>query len=251
MTATAFGPASLSNLGPGFATLGLCITGPGDRVTAPRTETAGVTVSGPAFLPTAPARNTAGRAAAWVLSSSGAEGGLALTIEKGIPLGSGIGGSSASAVAGAWAANVALGSPFAKADLVEAVLDGESAASGCRHGDNVLPALLGGLVLTSPADPASHRPILLADLPPLVVLRPHVEVLTREARAVLPETVPHGSASAQAAELAFLLTALQAGEWTEAGRRVMRDRLAEPFRAPLVPVYEAVRQAALDAGAAG
>ncbi|MEM0963778.1 MAG: homoserine kinase, partial [Bacteroidota bacterium] len=101
------------------------------------------------------------------------------------------------------------------------------------------------------ADPASHRPILLADLPPLVVLRPHVEVLTREARAVLPETVPHGSASAQAAELAFLLTALQAGEWTEAGRRVMRDRLAEPFRAPLVPVYEAVRQAALDAGAAG
>ncbi|MEM0963107.1 MAG: homoserine kinase, partial [Bacteroidota bacterium] len=146
MTATAFGPASLSNLGPGFDTLGLCITGPGDRVTATRTETAGVTVSGPAFLPTDPARNTAGRAAAWVLSSSGAEGGLALTIEKGIPLGSGIGGSSASAVAGAWAANVALGSPFAKADLVEAVLDGESAASGCRHGDNVLPALLGGLV---------------------------------------------------------------------------------------------------------
>ncbi len=76
-------------------------------------------------------------------------------------------------------------------------------------------------------------------------------MLTRDARAVLPATVAHGDASAQAAELAFLLQALLAGDWTAAGRHLMRDRLAEPHRAPLVPVYDAVRQAALDAGAAG
>ncbi|MGB3543004.1 homoserine kinase [Rubrivirga sp.] len=249
--ATAWGPASLSNLGPGFDALGLCLTGLGDRVSASRTDAPGVTVTGPPSLPTDPDRNTAARAAAHVLTQSGLEGGLALEIKKGIPLGSGVGGSAASAVAGAWAANVVLGSPFTKPDLVDAVLEGEVAASGSKHGDNVLPALFGGLVLTSPSDPTEYRHVDLEDAPEIAVLIPHVEVLTRQARAVLPETVPHRDASAQAAELAFLLDALRAGDWLEVGRRIMRDRLAEPHRSTLVPVYDAVKAAALEVGAAG
>ena len=250
-SATAFGPASLSNLGPGFDALGLCLTGLGDRVTATRTDVPGVTVEGPLGLPTDPSRNTAGRAALGVLRRSGADGGLALVVEKGVPLGSGVGGSAASAVAGAWAANAALGTPFGKEDLVEAVLDGEVAASGSRHGDNVLPALFGGLVLVSPTDPTEYRRLALPGPPPIPVIVPHVEVLTRQARAVLPEVVPHKAASAQAAELAFLLAALLDGDWETAARHLMRDRLAEPHRAALVPVYDTVRDAALEAGAAG
>ena len=246
---TAFGPATLSNLGPGFDALGLCITGPGDRVTATRREAPGVTVRAPG-LPADPDANTAGRAARHVLQQAGASGGLALVVEKGIPLGSGVGGSAASAVAGAWAANGALGWPFDKAELVEAVLAGE-AATGARHGDNVLPALLGGLVLVSAADPADHRAVALEGAPPLAVVLPEVTVLTHDARAVLPATVPHGVASAQAAELALLLHALLVGDWHAAGRHMMADRLAEPYRAPAVPVYDAVRRAALGAGAAG
>ena len=248
---TVFGPASLSNLGPGFDALGLCLTGLGDRVTARRTDTPGVTIDPSPPIPTDPDANTAGRAAAHVLRQAGAETGLRLSIEKGIPLGSGVGGSAASAVAGAWAANVVLGRPFSKEDLVGAVLDGEFAASGSYHGDNVLPALFGGLVLVSPSDPTAYRRLALPDPPSLAVVVPHVEVLTRQARAVLPETVPHTMASAQAAELAFLLTALQAGEWAEVGAHLMRDRLAEPHRKALVPVYDAVKAAALEAGAAG
>jgi homoserine kinase len=248
---TAFGPASLSNLGPGFDALGLCVTGLGDRVEAWRTDAPGVTVEGPPSVPTDPEKNTAGRAALWVLREAGAEGGVGLRIEKGVPLGSGVGGSAASAVAGAWAANAALGAPFDKAGLVDAVLEGEFAASGSYHGDNVLPALFGGLVLTSPSDPRAYRRLALPDAPPIAVIVPHVEVLTRQARAVLPETVPHKDASAQAAELAFLLTALLDGDWAEASAHLMRDRLAEPHRATLVPVYDAVKAAALDAGAAG
>ena len=220
---TVFGPASLSNLGPGYDALGLCITGLGDRVTAWRTEAAGVTVEGPPSLPTDPEKNTAGRAARHVLRQSGAEGGVALRIEKGIPMGSGVGGSSASAVAGAFAANEVLGRPFDKR----------------------------GLVLVSPSDPTVYRRLTLPAPPPLAIVLPDVEVLTRDARAVLPETVPHSDASAQAAEIAFLMRALLEGDWPAVGAAIMRDRLAEPFRAPLVPVYEAVRQAALDAGAAG
>lgn len=251
---TAFGPCSLSNLGPGFDALGLCVTGPGDRVTARRTDVSGVTIEAPeageTAIPSDPAKNTAGRAAMWVLQASGAAGGIALRIEKGIPLGSGIGGSAASAVAGAWAANEILGRPFARGQLVDAVLEGE-AATGSRHGDNVLPALLGGMLLVDPADPTRFRRIDLPTPPPLAVVLPRVQVLTHEARAVLPATVPHGDASAQAAALAFLLEALRAGDWPEAGRALMADRLAEPFRAPLVPVHADVRAAALDSGAFG
>ena len=246
---TAWGPATLSNLGPGFDALGLCVTGRGDRVTARRTDMAGVTVEAAPSLPS-DGRNTAARAATWVLDAAGAEGGVALRVDKGIPLGSGVGGSAASAVAGAWAANEVLGRPFDRPGLVDAVLAGE-AATGSRHGDNVLPALLGGLVLVSPADPTAYRRLDLPALPPLAVLLPDVRVVTREARAALPSQVPHADAAAQAAELAFLLAALQAGDWEEAGRHLMRDRLAERYRAPLVPVYEAVRRAALEAGAAG
>ena len=247
---TAFGPATLSNLGPGFDALGLCVTGRGDRVTAWRTDAPGVTVEAAPPFPSDPERNTAGRAAAWVLRAAGAEGGVALRVDKGIPLGSGVGGSAASAVAGAWAANEVLGRPFGRGELVEAVLDGE-AATGSRHGDNVLPALLGGLVLVAPGDPAEHRRLDLPAPPPLPVVVPRVRVITREARAALPAQVAHAEATAQAAALAFLLDALRAGDWARAGRHLMTDRLAEPYRAPLVPVYDAVRRAALDAGAAG
>ncbi len=248
---TVFGPASLSNLGPGFDALGLCLTGLGDRLTAHRTDAPGVTIQAGPSVPTDPDANTAGRAAAQVLREADAQTGVLLQIEKGIPLGSGVGGSAASAVAGAWAVNEILGRPFAKEDLVGAVLEGEVAASGSYHGDNVLPALFGGLVLVSPSDPTAYRRIPLAEPPSLAIVIPHVEVLTRQARAVLPATVPHKTASAQAAELAFLLTALQAGDWAEVGTHLMRDRLAEPHRKALVPVYDAVKEAALEAGAAG
>ncbi len=252
--AVAFAPASLSNLGPGFDALGLAVQGIGDRVEAWRTNRSGVTVEmvgGNASIPTAPGKNTAGRAAEVVLEQASADFGVHLLIHKGIPLGSGIGGSAASAVAGAWATNALLDAPFDKEALIPAVLEGESVAAGAKHGDNVLPSLLGGLVLVSPSDPTDYRRLDLPTLPPIPLVLPHVTVLTREARAILPETVPLRDASAQAANLAFLLHALGAGDWKTVGRYLMRDRLAEPFRARLVPPYEAIRTAALDAGAVG
>ncbi len=252
--AVAFAPASLSNLGPGFDALGLAVQGIGDQVEAWRADGPGVTVelaSGDRAIPTDPGANTAGRAAERVLAQAGAAHGAHLRIHKGIPLGSGIGGSAASAVAGAWAVNALLEEPFEKEALIAAVLDGEAVASGARHGDNVLPSLLGGLVLVSPADPAEYRRVLLPPLPSICLVLPHVQVLTREARAILPPHVPRGDASGQAAGLALLLHALQTGDRAAAGRLIMRDRLAEPFRAALVPPYTAVKEAALGAGAAG
>ncbi|MEM1271764.1 MAG: homoserine kinase [Bacteroidota bacterium] len=248
-------PASLSNLGPGFDTLGLAISGVSDRVIASVTDQPGVHVSSitgtSAKLPLNPTRNTASRAATRVLERAGASIGLSLEIQKGIPLGSGIGGSAASAVAGAWAANLALGQPFSKAELVDAVLHGEEAASGSRHGDNVLPALFGGLVLTSASTPERYRELTMPAPLPLAVVVPGCSVLTSEARAILPSSVPLRDAVHNASDLAFLVHALTLGDWQAAGSFIMQDRLVEPVRAQLVPCYDAVKQAAIEARALG
>jgi homoserine kinase len=154
-------------------------------------------------------------------------------------------------VAGAWAANLLLGQPFGKDELVDAVLEGEGVASGSLHGDNVLPALFGGLVLTSPTDPAHYRRVVLPRALPVALIMPRIEILTQEARSILPDAVPFRNAVHNAADLAFMLDAFREGDWATVGRHMMRDRLVEPVRATLVPCYEAVRRAALDAGAWG
>lgn len=247
-----FGPASLSNLGPGYDSLGLCIAGIGDVAEAWRTERPGVRLvrgTGPE-LPLDAARNTAGLAAALVWQKAAAAGGLVLRLRKGIPLGSGIGGSAASAAAGAWAANLLLGRPFEKSELVDAVLRGEALASdGALHGDNALPALMGGLILTSASEPSDFRRITLGRPLPLAIVLPSVKVLTSEARALLPEAVAFGDAVRNASDLAFVIHALASGSLHGIGRYMMRDRLVEPVRGRLLSFYEPARTAAMQAGA--
>jgi homoserine kinase len=248
-------PASLSNLGPGFDALGLAVEGLGDVVEVWTDDEPGVRVArsdtGAAWTPPDAARNTAAVAAQHVLGTAGAAFGLTLRIRKGLTPGSGLGSSAASAVAGAWAANVACGEPLGKADLVEAVLAGEAVASGARHGDNVLPSLWGGAVLVSPSEPTRYRPVTLGCELHIALVVPHVEVLTRDARAILPEHVPLRGAVGNAAELAFLIDALVRGDVEAAGRSIERDTLVEPLRARLVPCYRSVREAARQAGALG
>ena len=181
----------------------------------------------------------------------GADRGIDLTLQKGIPFGSGIGGSAASAVGGAWAVNVLFGYPMGKESLIEAVLDAEDVASGGRHGDNALPALLGGLVLVSSDNPSCYRCIELPGPLPIVLILPDVQVLTKEARGMLPETIPLRDAVHNASDLAFLVDAFRCGDWETAGLCMMQDRLVEPVRARLVPGYSLIRSAAVEAGAFG
>lgn len=251
-----FGPASLSNLGPGFDALGLCISGVGDYVRARLDDRPGIHLDhDPGLiswvLPKDPKQNTACVAAAGVLRLLDEERGITLKLKKGIPLGSGIGGSAASAVAGAWAVNALFGFPLAKEDLIEAVLDAEDLASGGRHGDNAIPALLGGLILVSSSEPSRYRRISLPAPLHIAIILPDVEVLTKQARQMLPATVPLRDAVHNASELAFLVDAYRCGDWETVGRCMMQDRLVEPVRAGLVPCYDAVRSAAIEAGAYG
>ena len=254
--ARVFGPASLSNLGPGFDTLGLCLDGVGDVIEARKVEGKGVEIS---FVETAfgagittdPQKNTAGIAAQLVMEQLGYKGGLSLRVDKGFKPGSGIGSSAASAVGAALATSKVLGDQLSKDDLINAVLGGEAVASGARHGDNVLPSLFGGLVLVSSDDPTIYRRVPTPGNLWIVVILPEVQVLTRQARAMLPASVELRDAINQASALAFMIDAFRAGDWLVVGQWMMQDKIAEPVRSTLVPCYNQIKNAALEAGAFG
>jgi homoserine kinase len=248
--ATAFAAGSVSNLGPGFDCLGVALSGRGDTVTAVRTG-GGVRVLSVSDgrIPLDPARNTAAIAASAVLRRAGSSLGLDLTIVKGLPLAGGLGGSAASAVAGAVAADAVLEAGLGKETLLDAALEGESAVAG-RHADNAAPSLFGGVVLVLGLDPLRLAHCTVHESLTFVVATPSYGVKTAKARAVLPVGVPRAEAVGQAARLGGLLLALERGDGALL-RLAMEDRIAEPARARLYPGYTKARDAALSAGAVG
>lgn len=254
----AVGPASLSNLGPGFDALGLCIDTHRDVVEALfLPDGSGVSVDEVAGLneqiPIDPDKNTAAIAASAVLRQGRMRGGLRLRIKKGIPLGSGIGGSAASAVAGAVAAAAVLGVDPKSAVVLRAALEGEAAASGDRHGDNVLPSLVGGFVVTMPGDPECYQRISVAPPPPpsLALALPSIPILTEHARSILPREVAFSKAIRNAAASAAIVAAVANGDWRSFGANIMADQIVEPIRGALVRGFGEAREAALKAGAHG
>jgi homoserine kinase len=231
----------------------MAVAGAGDTVTAAWTTAPGITILDPGGpgLPTDPRQHTAGLAAHEVLqrAAAGHWRGLALTIQKGLPLSGGQGGSAASAVAAAWAVNRLLGNPLDRLALLQACLAAEEAVAG-RHADNVAPALMGGVVLIRSLDPMDVVPIPVPGSLLVVLARPEQELKTREGRAVLPAQVSRAVALYQAAQVAAIVAALGSGDLPLLGRAI-DDRIAEPARAPLIPGFLDAKRAALDAGALG
>ena len=251
-----FAPASVSNLGPGFDVLGLALEEPGDVVEAEQAETPGVEiveVTGAPSLSTDPTLNTAGVAASAVLHRIERAGrvGVRLWVHKKMPLASGLGSSAASSVAGAVAVNELCGGGLSRHTLVECALEGEKAASGTTHADNVAPSLLGGIVLIR-----SCTPLDLVSLPVpialrIVVVHPHSEVETAMARRRVAERrFEISQVVANLGNIAALVSALHSGDLNLLGSSI-HDALVEPIRAPLVPAFGIVKDGALTAGALG
>lgn len=250
--ATATAPPTVGNVAVGFDVLGHALVGTGDRVTVTRTDSGVVrilSITGLAIaLPRETDANTAGRALVALLASCPSGTGFDIEIEKGIALGSGMGGSAASSVAAVVAANATLDAPLALATLYHAAMQGESAASGSSHGDNVAPALLGGLVIA----PAKGDPVQVP-VPAWLhaaVVRPHFPLETRASRAVLSAPYPLHAFVEQSESLALMLAGCFNSD-AALIRRGLRDVLVEPRRAALIPGFALVKQAALDCGALG
>lgn len=261
--ATAFAPASVSNLACGFDILGMALDAPGDRVTARRAGGSGVVdieIRGDdGRLPRDPEANSAGAAVAELLrvlereeagGGGGSPPGIALEVRKGVPVAGGLGSSGASAVAAAVAADRVLPGRRPRARLLRCAVEGERAACGSRHADNVAPSLYGGLVLVRSAVDADVVELPVPSGLAVAVVRPHAEVETRRAREVLGDSVPLEDAVTQGANLGALVAALFRSD-LELLSRSLVDVIAEPEREDLVPGYRAVRDAALEGGALG
>lgn len=252
--ATAFAPASVGNIGVGFDLLGHAVEGPRDVATVRRIEDPTVRIdaitgdiAGVDALPLDAERNTAGGALLALRETVGAPFGFALELRKGIPLGSGLGGSAASCVAALVAANALLDAPLTREALYECALAGEAIASGSRHGDNVAPMLLGGVAL------ATATRALRIEVPAwlhAVVVHPDQVLETRRSRAVLAEPYALAAVVAQTAHLAQFLLGLQRGD-RGLIRDGLHDVLVEPRRAPLIPGFAQVKAAALAHDALG
>ena len=200
-------------------------------------------------MPADPEQHTTGIAAREVLRRADAGFGLTLFIEKGLPLAGGEGGSAASAVAGAVAANLLLVHPLPWSALLEAALTAEATVSG-HHADNVAATLLGGFVLIRSLAPLD---LVRLPVPPalrVVLAHPEYSLPTREGRAVLPKAISRDDAVYQAAQVGALVSALHSGNLALLGRAI-EDRIAEPARAALLPGFREAKRAALAAGALG
>lgn len=251
-----YAPGGIGNIGPGLDILGCALTGAGDTVELRwRSESCSDLVHvedpGDPALPHNPGRHTAAIAALAVLRASGISPSRCLTmrVRKELPLAGGQGGSAASAVAGAVAANTLLGNPLDQRMLLLAALEAESEVAG-RHADNIAPALLGGIVLVRSVEPLD---VVQLPCPPalhVALVYPRQHLRTADSRAVLPASVDRAVAVQQCANVGALVWAFASGDLALLGR-ALDDAIAEPARAPLLPGFAAAKAAALGAGALG
>ena len=249
--ARAFSPGSVGNVGVGFDILGHSIEAIGDTATVRRMDAPTVRIHAiggtVTDLPLEAARNTAGMALIALREALALPYGFELELDKGIPLGSGLGGSAASCVAALVAANALLDTPLPAEALYPFALAGEAVASGGKHGDNIGPMLLGGLVL------ATENSLTRIAVPAhwhAAVVHPHVILETRRARAALTGSYALHEFVVQSANLAQVLLGCERGD-AALVRAGLSDVLVEPRRAPLIEGFAQVKHAALALGALG
>jgi homoserine kinase len=250
---TAFAPATVSNVACGFDVLGFPMEEPGDTVSV-RLIASGVEIddilNDGGRIPREPAKNTASVAAKALLDALGDKRGVALTIKKGLPLSSGLGGSAASAAAAVVAVNAIVGGNATMDQLVAAALIGEGLGKGGAHPDNIAPAICGGFVLVRHPHPPDIIRLPVPKGLTCVVIHPDLEVETAKARALLGTDVPLKDAVKQWANLGALVHALHTSDFDLLARS-LEDSIAEPRRAPLIPGLATIKKAATDAGALG
>lgn len=250
-----FAPASVANVACGFDTLGFAIHRPGDDIIARFATSPGLTISritgDGGKLPKEPELNTAGVAALALMEHLGVVQGIEMEIHKGIAIGSGLGSSACSAVAGAVAINELMGRPLSKQELLPFALKGEAIASGgAIHADNVGPCLLGGIVLVR-----SNKDLDTVNIPSpenlfAAVVLPELQILTVDARNILRKEIPMKEAVVQWGNLGGMVAGLMQSDYDLIGRSI-QDVIAEPYRSQLIPGFYQVKQAALNAGALG
>ncbi len=244
-------PATTANIGPGFDCLGAALTLYNRfRFTAldQAAGTVAIAVSGlEADRVVTDGSNLVYKAFAHFYQQQGlAVPAVEIAIDLAVPLARGLGSSSTAIVGGLLGANALCERPLEQSAVVEMAIALEG------HPDNVVPALVGGcqLAVGNADGTATLCPIPWhTDIVPVVIV-PDFELSTAAARQVLPTSYSRADAIFNTAHLGLLLRGLESGrgDWL---RVALGDRIHQPYRQSLIPGYEAVSAAAVEAGAYG
>lgn len=249
-----FAPATVANVACGFDILGFAVDNPGDEVVLRIKNSPGIVISeitgDEGRLSRDPEKNTVGVSINRFLDHIKSAQGIEISLNKKMPLGSGLGSSAASAVAGVFAVNQLLGMPMSQEELLPFAMEGERLACGSAHADNVAPSLLGGFVLIR-----SYSPLDVIKIPTpadlyCTIIHPQIEVQTKDAREILKKQISMRDAVTQWGNVAGLIAGLMQSDYGLIGRS-MHDVIVEPIRAILIPGFNEVKNSALNAGAIG
>jgi homoserine kinase len=263
MKLRAYAPASIGNFAAGFDLMGAALAPLdgslwGDVVEAGPADEPALTVSGPyaRVLPADPRQNLVMRTYDLFRKELRGRGieppAIAFHLEKNLPRCSGLGSSAASVAATLAACQALLEAPLSAAEVWGLAGRAEALVSGSPHLDNVLPCLAGGLQLLMPDRDGlpDARALPWPEDLVLVMISPDFELSTHHSRQALPRRFDLARTVGFAGNLAAFVHALDTGD-RDLLRRCLRDPLAEPHRAALVPGFRAAQAAALEAGAWG
>nr|WP_199078763.1 homoserine kinase [Pedobacter sp. ASV19] len=250
-----FAPATVANVVCGFDVLGFAVNAPGDEVIMRMTGKPGVQLikitGDEGRLPLDPDKNTVSSSVQHYLQHIGrTDIGVEIELHKKMPIGSGLGSSSASTVAGLFAINTLMDNLLSNKELIPFAMKGEELACGYGHADNVAPALMGGFVLIR-----SYEPLDVISLPfpedmYAAIVYPEVDVPTKDARQMIRSKILLKNAVTQWGNVAGLVSGLFMKDYDLIGRSMV-DVLVEPTRSILIPDFYKMRTLALDQGAVG
>ena len=260
MSVVVYAPASIGNVSVGFDVLGAAVSPIdgsllGDRVEVKAgsepfvLETAGRFVD---KLPEDPKQNIVYDC--WLVfareleKKSIAVKPLQMTLEKNMPIGSGLGSSACSIVAALDALNQFHGNPLNQTELLALMGEMEGRISGSIHYDNVAPCYLGGIQLMLEENGIISQQIPGFDEWLWVLAYPGIKVSTAEARAILPAQYRRQDCIAHGRHLAGFIHACYTRQ-PQLAAKLMKDVIAEPYRTKLLPGFSEARQAAMEIGA--
>ncbi len=252
-TVKVFAPGTIANLGPAFDILGVALDKIGDTVEA-RENNEGIIriteIKGKnGDIPIETEKNAVTLGFLEIKKLLGTDFGVDIILEKGLPISGGLGGSSASAVAGVYAANVLAENNLKKEELLQPCVNVESILSG-YHADNVASSLFGGFVLIN-----SYKPLNVIELGVIenlyfAIVCPYFELETKKMRAILPKHIALKQHIFNSSKAASIIAAIMKKDIKLLGKNV-QDNIVEPVRAKFIPGFYDVKKAALDAGAYG
>ncbi|MCG7497611.1 homoserine kinase [Vibrio sp. Of7-15] len=260
MSVVVYAPASIGNVSVGFDVLGAAVspvdgTRLGDRVLVQSgSEPFSLATAGSfvAKLPDNPKENIVydcWRVFARELEKKSIElKPVAMTLEKNMPIGSGLGSSACSIVAALDALNRFHDLPLNETELLALMGEMEGQISGGVHYDNVAPCYLGGLQLM-----VEELGIISQEVPSFddwywVMAYPGITVSTAAAREILPAQYRRQDVIAHGRHLGGFIHACYSQQ-PELAAKMIKDVIAEPYREQLLPGFSDARKYAASAGA--